>query len=82
MSTRDEMIKALRVFKDANGQPALRTLLESVAEVSAISEVPDDKIADVIAACENAPAGDKPKSLDELTTRAFAKWNAAKKSAS
>jgi hypothetical protein len=81
MGNRDQMIQALHIFKESNDHAKMRTLLETVAGVSAISQVPDDKIDAVIAATKNVPASndEQPKSLADLHARAFQKWNAAGK---
>jgi hypothetical protein len=69
---RTEMLKALRKYKDANGQAAVRKLLESIAGVTAASLVADDKIADVI----DATRGDNSAlhiKLGAIGKKAFAK---------
>jgi hypothetical protein len=85
MTNRDRMIQALHEFKDANGHAKMRSLLESVAGVTAISAVPDDKIDAVIKACGGAPsasakAGGTLKTAADIDVDAiYARWNSAGK---
>ena len=67
---RSSMEQSLLRYKQRNGHAAMRALIERVAGVVAISEIPDDKIGDVIAACA--------ETLDELAPSAYARWNASK----
>ncbi|MGM4916077.1 hypothetical protein [Tardiphaga sp. 813_E8_N1_3] len=77
------MNQVLMDFKRENGHPAMRALLFAVAGVHAISEVPDDKIDDVIAACESGGDYKKPKAKASkadfhdpgFVNGVYAKWN-------
>ncbi|OYU90125.1 MAG: hypothetical protein CFE29_14090 [Bradyrhizobiaceae bacterium PARB1] len=82
------MSRALLQFKRDHSHAAMRTLLQEVAGVSAISDVPEDKIDDVIAACESdrdwskpgakAKAGPKPDfNSPEFVQGVYARWNGA-----
>jgi len=71
-SMRTEMLKALRKYKDANGQAAVRNLLESIAGVTAASLVPDDKLAAVIDATRDGGRSKLQAALDQIGAKSFA----------
>ncbi len=55
MPTRDEMNASLLAFKRKHGHTMMRRLLTDAAEVTAMSKVPESKIAAVIAATKEPP---------------------------
>jgi hypothetical protein len=72
---RAAMNQALHKHRDAHGQPAVRELLEKVANATASSLVPEDKIAAVVAACEATPKP-RPPSIAALNPKEiYSKWN-------
>jgi hypothetical protein len=75
--TRDDVTAALVAFKRANGAPALRSLLERVAGVTAISQVPNAKFAAVMQAVKSpAPGRQAAKTVAGLDHKSiFARWN-------
>jgi hypothetical protein len=74
MTNRDQVTKTLKAYSAQHGHPAMRELLEAKAGVSAVSEIPEDKLADVEqAAGEGASSG-----VTEINpTAIYAKWNSA-----
>lgn len=73
---RDAMNEALVAFKREQSHPAMRELLERVAGCSAMSEVPDDRIPAVLAACSAPPvirAAASGKKIDPA--RIYARYN-------
>jgi len=82
---RDDVVEALLGFKRKHSQFAMRQLLETVAGVAAISDIPEEKFDAVIEACGKEPAksddaddfegGESPKTIGEIEARAWSKWN-------
>ncbi|MBN9602895.1 MAG: hypothetical protein J0G33_08185 [Afipia felis] len=76
------MFDALQGYRDKNGQPAVRALLENIAGVTAASEVPESKMQMVISACAHGTIyarlpskKSSPSSIEDVATRAWARWN-------
>jgi hypothetical protein len=76
MATREQTTKALKEYSTRNGHPAMRQLLETTAGVSAISEIPEDMLGDVLAAALGG--GGDATSLPDATA-VYARWNASGK---
>jgi hypothetical protein len=80
--TRKELHRATRAFSDKYTKGILRRLLKKIAGTPAMSEIPDDKLGAVIAACAKTPRelgisiddDNNGISLAERTKRAGGHW--------
>jgi hypothetical protein len=77
------MLDALQGYKQKNGQPSVRALLERVAGVSAASQVPENRMQAVVSACVENKTFERGsaknlsglRGVESLAEKAYASWN-------
>lgn len=61
---REQMTDALLAFKRKHSHAAMRSLIERVAGVSAMSEIPETRYAAVVLACQQEPLPQSDNTID------------------
>lgn len=82
MSSRSEVNSQLLAFKNKHGHVAMRDLIQRVAGVSAISEIAENKLGAILAACCDPSPKVKGPAMGEAgldPVAIYAKWNSAKR---
>lgn len=62
--TIDHVREALRDYAADHGKPAAKKVMEKVAKVKKMDDIPENKFADIILACEEAPESDDDEDLE------------------